>query len=77
MQLTKIISALPSAPVTVKGPADREITSLTHDSRQATPGCLFVALPSVTPGRTGQAAGGGVGQPHLLKPVERVIPAAH
>jgi UDP-N-acetylmuramoyl-L-alanyl-D-glutamate--2,6-diaminopimelate ligase len=69
MQLAKIISALPSAPVTVKGPADREITSLTHDSRQATPGCLFVALPSVTPGRTGEAAGGGVN--FILEAVER------
>ena len=69
MQLTKIISALPSAPVTVKGPADRDITSLTHDSRQATPGCLFVALPSVTPGRTGEAASGGVN--FILEAVER------
>ena len=38
MQLKKIISALRPEPVKVTGPADREITSLTHDSRQVTPG---------------------------------------
>ena len=59
MQLAKIISALRPEPVKVTGPADREITSLTHDSRQVTPGALFVALPSVTPGRRGDAAAGG------------------
>ena len=57
MQLSKIIAALRPEPVRVDGPADREVTALTHDSRQAVPGTLFVALPSVTPGRTGEAAG--------------------
>lgn len=59
MLLTKIISALPQGSVQVTGPADREITSLTHDSRLVVPGSLFVALPSATPGRTGDAAAGG------------------
>ena len=59
MQLSKIIAALPNEPVKVAGPADRDITSLTHDSRQAGPDSLFVALPSVTPGRRGEAAAGG------------------
>jgi len=69
MQLARIIAALPAAPVMVKGPADRQITSLTHDSRQAGPGSLFVALPSVTPGRAVQAAGGGAN--FILEAVER------
>jgi UDP-N-acetylmuramoyl-L-alanyl-D-glutamate--2,6-diaminopimelate ligase len=59
MLLSKIISALQSEPVKVTGPVDREITALTHDSRQVTPGTLFVALPSVTPGRKGSAVAGG------------------
>jgi UDP-N-acetylmuramoyl-L-alanyl-D-glutamate--2,6-diaminopimelate ligase len=65
MQLAKIISALRPEPVRVAGPADREITSLTHDSRQVSPGSLFVALPSVTPGR------GGGGADFILEAVER------
>ena len=52
MQLAKIIAALRPEPVRVTGPADREIKAMTHDSRQAGPDTLFVALPSVTPGRT-------------------------
>ncbi|MBE2179589.1 MAG: UDP-N-acetylmuramoyl-L-alanyl-D-glutamate--2,6-diaminopimelate ligase [Chthoniobacterales bacterium] len=59
MLLTKILSALQPEPVKVAGPADREVTALTHDSRQVSAGALFVALPSVTPGRSGAAAGGG------------------
>jgi UDP-N-acetylmuramoyl-L-alanyl-D-glutamate--2,6-diaminopimelate ligase len=69
MQLSKIIAALRPEPVRVDGPADREITALTHDSRQAVPGTLFVALPSVTPGRTGEAAAGGGG--YILEAVEK------
>ena len=69
MLLTKIISALRTEPVKITGPADREITALTHDSRQAGPGTLFVALPSVTPGRTGGAAAGGAN--HILQAVEK------
>lgn len=65
MQLAKIISALRPEPVRVAGPADREITSLTHDSRQVSPGSLFVALPSVTPGR------GGGGADFVLEAVEK------
>lgn len=64
MQLAKIISALGSGPVRVAGSPDREITSLTHDSRQVSPGSLFVALPSVTPGRGG-------GADFILQAVER------
>jgi UDP-N-acetylmuramoyl-L-alanyl-D-glutamate--2,6-diaminopimelate ligase len=59
MLLTKIISALRPEPVKVTGATDREVTSLTHDSRQVVSGALFVALPSVTPGRSGDAAAGG------------------
>ncbi len=59
MLLTKILSALQPEPVKVTGPADREVTALTHDSRQVSADALFVALPSVTPGRSGAAAGGG------------------
>ena len=69
MLLTKILSALHAEPVKVAGPADREVTSLTHDSRQVSPGALFVALPSVTPGRSGAAAGGGAR--FILEAVEK------
>ncbi len=69
MQLSKIIAALPAEPVKVTGAADREITSLTHDSRLVTPDSLFVALPSVTPGRHGEAAAGGAN--FVLQAVEK------
>ena len=69
MLLSKIISALRPQPVNVSGSSDREITSLTHDSRQAEPGALFVALPSVTPGRKGDAAAGGAN--FILEAVEK------
>ena len=32
-------------PVAVAGPHDRDITAVCYDSRRATEGCLFVALP--------------------------------
>lgn len=69
MLLSKILSALRPEPVKVTGPADTEITSLVHDSRQVSPGALFAALPSTTPGRTGDAVAGG-GR-HILEAVER------
>ncbi|MEX1009944.1 MAG: UDP-N-acetylmuramoyl-L-alanyl-D-glutamate--2,6-diaminopimelate ligase [Chthoniobacterales bacterium] len=69
MLLSKIISALRPEPVKVTGPADREITAMTHDSRQVGPGALFVALPSVTPGRAGEAAAGGAN--FILEAVEK------
>lgn len=56
MLLTKILSALRPEPVKVTGQADREVTSLTHDSRQVSPGALFVAIPSVVPGSPGGGA---------------------
>jgi UDP-N-acetylmuramoyl-L-alanyl-D-glutamate--2,6-diaminopimelate ligase len=59
VQLSKILSALQPEPVKITGTAGREITGLTHDSRQVVPGSLFVALPSATPGRQGEAAAGG------------------
>lgn len=73
MQLAKIIVALRPEPVRVAGPADREIKAMTHDSRQAGPDTLFVALPSVTPGRTGDAAAGGAR--FILEAVEKGAPA--
>ncbi len=73
MQLAKIISALRTEPVRVDGSADREIKAMTHDSRQAGPDTLFVALPSVTPGRTGDAAAGGAR--FILEAVEKGAPA--
>jgi len=69
MQLSKIISALQPQPINVAGSTDREITSLTHDSRQVEPGTLFFALPSVTPGRKGEAAAGGAN--FILEAVEK------
>lgn len=69
MQLTKIIPSLQPAPLEVKGSSDREITSLTHDSRRVAPGALFAALPSVTRGRSGDAATGGAG--FVLQAVEK------
>lgn len=69
MQLGKIIPALQPAPLGVSGPVNGEIASLVHDSRQAGPGSLFVALPSVTPGRTGDAADGGAR--FILEAVEK------
>lgn len=69
MQLSKIISAIQPEPVKVSGTAERDITSLTHDSRQVVPGALFVALPSVTPGRTGNDAAGGAN--FVLQAVEK------
>jgi UDP-N-acetylmuramoyl-L-alanyl-D-glutamate--2,6-diaminopimelate ligase len=59
VQLSKLLSALQPEPVKITGTAAREITGLTHDSRQVVPGSLFVALPSATPGRQGEAAAGG------------------
>jgi UDP-N-acetylmuramoyl-L-alanyl-D-glutamate--2,6-diaminopimelate ligase len=53
MQLGKIIAGLDPAPLAVHGSTDLEIGSITHDSRLASPGALFFALPSVTPGRAG------------------------
>ena len=73
MQLAKIIAALRPEPVRVDGSADLEIKALTHDSRQAGPDTLFVALPSVTPGRTGDAAAGGAR--FILEAVEKGAPA--
>jgi UDP-N-acetylmuramoyl-L-alanyl-D-glutamate--2,6-diaminopimelate ligase len=67
MLLGKILSGLRPEPVRVAGPTDREITSLTHDSRQVSPGSLFVALPSATPGRGDGAGGAGF----ALEAVER------
>ena len=52
MQLAKIIEGLGPKRPQVTGPLDREIASITHDSRLAGPGTLFFALPSVTPGRS-------------------------
>lgn len=59
MQLHKLIAALVPEPWRVDGPADREISAVCYDSRKVVPGSLFVALPSATPGRTGDAASGG------------------
>jgi UDP-N-acetylmuramoyl-L-alanyl-D-glutamate--2,6-diaminopimelate ligase len=42
MKLEALVSQIPT--VKVDGPLDREITSLTYDSRQARPGTLFFAL---------------------------------
>ena len=69
MLLTKIIAALQVEPVKVTGPADREIAALTHDSRLVSPGTLFVALPSVTPGRASAAVAGGAN--FILEAVEK------
>ena len=69
MHLEKIIAALQSAPLRVDGPSNREIKALTYDSRQAGPDTLFVALPSVTPGRTGDDAAGGAR--FILEAVEK------
>lgn len=66
MTLEKILSALQTPPTAVSGPSAVEITSITHDSRQAAPGALFAALPSAMPGR------GGEGGAHfILQAVER------
>ena len=56
MQLAKIIEGLGPKRPQVTGSLDREIASVTHDSRLAAPGTLFFALPSVTPGRAGSDA---------------------
>ena len=53
MHLGKILAGLGSEPFEVMGSPDREIDALVHDSRLASPGCLFASLPSVTPGRAG------------------------
>ncbi|MBU3664583.1 MAG: UDP-N-acetylmuramoyl-L-alanyl-D-glutamate--2,6-diaminopimelate ligase [Chthoniobacterales bacterium] len=69
MNLSKIIAALPPGSLEVAGTPDREIASITHDSRRAGPGSLFAALPSVTPGRGAEAAAGGAG--FVLEAVEK------
>lgn len=69
MLLDKIIAALGTAPRCIDGPPDREIRALTHDSRRCQPDTLFAALPSVTPGRTGEEAAGGAR--FILEAVER------
>lgn len=53
MHLGKILAGLGPEPFEVAGSHDREIESLVHDSRLASPGCLFASLPSATPGRAG------------------------
>lgn len=53
MLLGKILAGLGPEPFEVAGTPDREISALVHDSRLASPGCLFASLPSVTPGRAG------------------------
>ena len=53
MHLGKILAGLGPETFEVAGSSDREIEALVHDSRLASPGCLFVSLPSVTPGRAG------------------------
>jgi UDP-N-acetylmuramoyl-L-alanyl-D-glutamate--2,6-diaminopimelate ligase len=67
MQLGKIIAGLDPAPFAVDGSTDLEIGSITHDSRLASPGTLFFALPSVTPGR----AGSDDTARHILQAVEK------
>lgn len=57
MTLDKIITALQTAPRAVSGSTSMDITALTHDSRQAVPGALFAALPSVTSGRDAETGG--------------------
>lgn len=69
MLLTKILSALRPEPVRVDGPCDIEVAALTHDSRRAGPGSLFVAVPSVQPGRGAAAAAGGAR--FILEAVEK------
>lgn len=66
MHLGKIIAGLEAGSFTVAGSPDREISSLTHDSRRAAPGCLFAALPSVTPGRAPAET-----TRHILEAVEK------
>ena len=68
MQLAKIIEGLGPKRPQVTGPLDREIASITHDSRLAGPGTLFFALPSVTPGRAGTDA---ETLRHVLEAVEK------
>ncbi|MFM8718593.1 MAG: UDP-N-acetylmuramoyl-L-alanyl-D-glutamate--2,6-diaminopimelate ligase [Chthoniobacterales bacterium] len=68
MQLAKIIEGLGPKRPQVTGPLDREIASITHDSRLAGPGTLFFALPSVTPGRAGTDA---ETSRHVLEAVEK------
>jgi UDP-N-acetylmuramoyl-L-alanyl-D-glutamate--2,6-diaminopimelate ligase len=68
MQLGKIVDALGSAPLSVRGPLDRTIGTLTHDSRQAGPDSLFVAVPSAAPGRKGDDSGGAQ---FILEAVEK------
>ncbi len=69
MTLDKIIAALKTAPTAVSGSTELDISSLTHDSRQAGQGTLFAALPSVMPGREGEGAMGGAR--FILKAVEK------
>ena len=66
MLLAKILAGLGSEPREVTGAGDREITALVHDSRFASPGCLFASLPSVTPGRAGAEEAG-----HILEAVDK------
>ena len=46
MQLNRILS--PIEITEIIGDTDREITSITSDSRQVAPGTLFVAVPGVS-----------------------------
>ena len=66
MHLAKILAGLGPESFEVAGSPDREIESLVHDSRLASPGCLFVSLPSVTPGRAGAEDAR-----HILEAVEK------
>jgi UDP-N-acetylmuramoyl-L-alanyl-D-glutamate--2,6-diaminopimelate ligase len=68
MQLAKIIEGLGPDRPEVAGTLDREIASITHDSRLAASGSLFFDLPSVTPGRSGADS---AGSRHVLEAVEK------
>lgn len=54
MRLSMLLDALPEA--RWDGPADPEISDIAYDSREVTPGALFVAVPTVG----GDARSGGV-----------------
>lgn len=54
MLLPRLLAALSQAHVS--GPTDIDITDIVYDSRRATPGCLFAAVPKVG----GDGRGGGL-----------------
>ncbi len=75
MRIKDLIPHLPG--VQVEGPTDREISTMTYDSRRVTPGTLFVAVPGQrVDGGEFMAAAVDRGAPVVLCQKDAIAPAS-